>query len=490
MSLFKLPNDLLEVVCGYIGSPVTYFRLRGTCRAGVAALKPELTLCMDCLEQLQDWYYRVQEPQFDCKFRLSDPLSDDSAIRVMMHTDHQVVEFFKNFSVDEIRANLSIRVIEECIETLSEIKDYEGCEKLIASVENTSDFSDPFIRSRLFVEDFGIVDMMVKRGLVLKANPSRGSLLVTVVSNGGTLKTVKYLLSHGVSLDEVNLEELLFGMAHVNREVASLVLRKHKDRDIVRTSDDFTLDAVSEDDLGLVKQLIQCGAPIDPNECISEAISIPMIRYLVQQHGADINYVNDMGGSALRNLCETCDGAARIPELMKLGLGMSPEVAYDALFGALHSDDPIRVFKRLFKLGIDVNTIDPETQFSVLHEAIGEPYMEEEVAFLIKSKADIHAPGGDEGSTPLMLAALAPSAPIVDMLLKHGARTDDVDIEGRDVYHYGESAGDLGVLYVLLQHSGKLGGRKHPNTNKNRKNTIKRKNQKKAPVVRPHCRGE
>ena len=89
-----------------------------------------------------------------------------------------------------------------------------------------------------------------------------------------------------------------------------------------------------------------------------------------------------------------------------------------------------------------------------------------------------------------MLAALAPSAPIVDMLLKHGARTDDVDIEGRDVYHYGESAGDLGVLYVLLQHSGKLGGRKHPNTNKNRKNTIKRKNQKKAPVVRPHCRGE
>ena len=481
MSLIQLPTDLLEVVCEYIGDPVTYFRLRGTCRACVSALNPELTVSMECLEYLQDNYYRVLEPQFDCKFRLSDPFSSESALRVLNHSDYQVVQFFKNFSVDEMRGKLSIHEVEECLATLRDIKDLPGCEKLIQSVVDIQDLAGPCIFDLLLLGHFEIVDIMLRRGLILTKTPQRPSLLGAIIVGGGNLRTVEYLLSRNVSLGEVNLEDILLLASDCDPAVVAFVLREQKARNIVRASSEYTHQAVIAGNMELLELLLKCGAAIDASECIAHSIWIPVTRYLVEEHGADINYVNTNGDCALRNLCNLPDGVTRFPSLVTLGAKMTPQIAHEALLTALDAEKPMKVLKQLLELGIDVNSLDQTSKLSVFHHALSDPYLEKEAQFLVENKADIQSAVGPEGCTPLMLAAMAPSAAIVDLLLRHGARIDPVDRMGLNVFAYGEMAGDVTVMHCLLRHRENL---KKETQSKNTNNNTK------TPVVRPHDRGQ
>ncbi len=119
--------------------------------------------------------------------------------------------------------------------------------------------------------------------------------------------------------------------------------------------------------------------------------------------------------------------------------------SYEDFFQAVKRDDA-RAAQQLLARGFDANTLDPQGQ-SGLANALREPSPKVAQLLIDWPKTDLNAQSA-QGESPLMLAAIKGELELVQKLIKKGA---DVNKTGWTPLHYAASAGQVGIIRVLLE---------------------------------------
>ncbi len=140
------------------------------------------------------------------------------------------------------------------------------------------------------------------------------------------------------------------------------------------------------------------------------------------------------------------------------------------LEGALNGD--ATAVQRALGLGVDANAHDPEGRTALMfaafngHDALCQQLLDkgatidhrdqmgrtalmfastgpfpQTVALLIQGGADVNCVDGGEGWSPLMFAAAEGHLPVLETLLKHGAKRDVIDTDGDTALSFAEQKG-------------------------------------------------
>ena len=452
MSILRLPRELLETVCDYIGDPVSYSRLRASCRTGHALLSPELSVSLDALELLDRRYSVYRDSSVYSRFRITDGLSQWSVIKISRQSCDHVERFMEKFSADEIRGNLSKLAIQQCLEDCSFRQLVPACAKLLDALDDAKYVDRVCLYRELENGSFDIVDLMVEKGACLRQNRARGSLLQMLCEVPWSIDGFKFLLSRGVPVNEVDLLHFLVTFnSDCDPEMLDIVLRGHKDRELVQSSTTFTQRACAlVAPLALLKVLLKHGAPMDANDCVGFAGDYATIRFLVRTKNADVNFVNTNGSSAMSNIVNDPNTVSKFGAMLGLGAKMTPQLCHEALQAALETPNPVSTIKALIKAGININARDDRTGRSVLDLAIADIQClgERVVEFLIKSGMNLDLQNR-QGVTAMMIAASCCSPKIVSLLISNGANVEGMDEQGRDALEHSVEGGNHPVERLL-----------------------------------------
>ena len=454
MSLFRLPEEVLEIVWDYNDDPKSYSRLRASCREGRASLSSELSVSFRVLDVVRRGLFMYRHASAYNRFRITDGLSSYTIIRITLESNYQIGKFLGKFSVDQFRDNVSKLELQDCLKVCADRGLVPVCATMLAALDDRQYEDEVILYRELEKCQLGAVDIIVERGSSLRQNSARGSLLERLLLDGGAVPALKFMLARGVPLKEVDLPKVLrtFTCA-CGAKLMKIVLRQHRDRGYIKSSSAFTRRASELGHLPLLKVFITYGAPIDADECVAATGNFSVIKYLVLTHKANINFVNGDGESAMSRMCNDMQLVSSVGPMLALGATISTQLSYHALVLSCNALDPVKAIRSLIKAGVDINSADAERGVTLLHRAVGaiELVTESFLSFLIKSGANLHHKNV-QGITPLMVAAFSRSAQLVSFLLSQGANVDDVDHGGNDALQYSLWGTNEGTESILRNH--------------------------------------
>ena len=455
MSIFRVPVDVLELMVAYLDDPVSYSWLRASCREGHALLSSELSVSFRVLEVLRRRFHSLWvESSAHKRFRISDGLSLSSIHRITFESPYQMCQFLGKFSVDEFRKSVSESGLRECLEVCADRGLLPVCAKLLEALDDRQYEDEVILYRQLETCRFGVVDIILKRGSSLRHNAARGSLLERLLLDGDSVPAVKFMLSRGVPLEEADLPRVLRALTgDCHSKMIDIMLRGHKDRDYVKSTHEFARRASELGHFKVLKVLIKYGACMDPDECLACAGDISVISFLVQNHNAIINYVDDEGETVVSRFCTDMQLVPSVGRLLALGATITTQQSYQALVTSFDSYEPIKTLRSLIRAGVDINAAEETTGCTVLHMAIESVDFvgEEVVLFLIKSGVNVDLKD-HQGVTALMMAAVACSPKIVVPLISRGANVAAVDDNGHDALQYSINGANYGAERILLSH--------------------------------------
>ena len=135
MSLFRLPRELLAIVCDYIGEPVSYSRLRASCKDGHALLSRELSVSLAVLERLVIRYSVRRDSSVYSRFRITDGLSESSVVHITRQSNDHIERFVGKFSANEFRLRLSDCSLQNFLQDCSIRQLVPACAKLLDALD-------------------------------------------------------------------------------------------------------------------------------------------------------------------------------------------------------------------------------------------------------------------------------------------------------------------------------------------------------------------
>lgn len=171
-----------------------------------------------------------------------------------------------------------------------------------------------------------------------------------------------------------------------------------------------------------------------------DACSNPSASYesivLLLKEGADVNAVNQVGGTPLLLASQTHENYQVVMALIRAGADPHTSTAdgiTPLMQAALYNKNP-EVISKLLSLGSYVNQVNDKSVSALMFSCL-EPSVEK-VKLLLGAGADINAQSY-RGVTPLMWAAMDNSNPaVVSELLKAGADPDVIDEQGKSALDY------------------------------------------------------
>ena len=441
-----------------IGEPLVYFRLRAACRSSMASLPPVLSISIDSLDSIQTANPRLSQPNVDRKFQVSNPLSDYSAVSVFHLSDYHILGFFDRFSTEEIHETLGQEAIYKCLAMACELVLPTVCTTLVKAVDDVTSLTS-LLHEEIKANNLGIADILIHHGVKPHRVPGGPSVLDQLTTMKGTWKAFKFTMSKGVSVEEVDLQSMLQFPICCDVDVLRTLLRQHSDRNLVTRSDEVTERAAYDGRVPILKALLEAGAPIDLNPSVVMANGLPMIRYLVQKAGADIDHMVSLGFTALGKAC--ADNSLRSARgILELGASVTGVPGFVALRCALQSTGWARAIALLLEFRIDINITEKESQKTVLHQVLSDPdeRNEKKVVALIKHGINVNAQDSC-GLTALMLASKNDSTPkIVTALLNAGASLTCTDHKGCDALDHALLSHSYDAAWVLQLWPNKIHG--------------------------------
>jgi ankyrin repeat protein len=190
----------------------------------------------------------------------------------------------------------------------------------------------------------------------------------------------------------------------------------------------------------IVKFLLDHGANPNPNTK-PENESSPLIEALTAgdaasvelliQRGADVKITGETGlTTAVATKCAKCAKCAKCVDLI------AAKITDKAVYTASLQDTAVfgdtRSARLMIDRGANVNAFDPLGRTPLMYAAVSDALPVEMIQLLIQHGADVnakdrHTKAGDEGHTVLDIAKLNGDTPVVQLLVKSGAKPGDAD---------------------------------------------------------------
>ncbi|CAM9781541.1 unnamed protein product, partial [Hapterophycus canaliculatus] len=173
---------------------------------------------------------------------------------------------------------------------------------------------------------------------------------------------------------------------------------------------------------------------ITPLHTAVRANSCDAIRSLAQ-HEANLNKLDHSSETPLQLAVrfERVDAAeALLASGVNVNLRVNGETPLETLFEEEPSKDVLKV---LLKAGAIVNIPDENGMYPIQQAAKYVEDAEEMIDLLVEAGADVNAGSGLHRSTPLHIACSKRNGSAVAALLRHGAATDVVDVDGNTPLH-------------------------------------------------------
>ena len=248
----------------------------------------------------------------------------------------------------------------------------------------------------------------------------------------GDAPTIERLLSRGADPNRRNdsgANALMWAALDLEK---TKVLLAHK-ADVNAKSDEsrtpLMIAAGHPGGTAVVKLLLEHGANPNPNPN-PDSVSSPLIEaagvgdpesmQALLDHGADYKEVGaNVIVAAVGAHCSKC-----------VDMIMSRELSaeqYTAALGGIAADENPQLVRRLIQKGADVNAFDPTGRTPLMYAAISDYLPAEQIKMLLDKGADVnakskHSSSADTGLTALDLAMMHGKTPVVDLLLKYGAK--------------------------------------------------------------------
>ena len=257
-------------------------------------------------------------------------------------------------------------------------------------------------------------------------------------------RLLRILVKEGFPLDGLSFDDILFSPVECSSRFLRSILSKHRDKGRVVADAAYTLAAVQSGDLKRLKALIEHNAKISPEDCLIQARSVRIMKFLIEKFSLDINL---RVGS--RTLLSEISGLGD-PKLLRSVLGLGLETGglngYRALLSSIGLES---VTMLLLSHGADINFAPTSRKETILHVACQTKVVTcGYIEFLLKNGANVNAVDVS-GTTPLMTSVSLDRLDVTGVLLRYGAIVDLIDFQGDSAISIAESL-DLHAQLDLL----------------------------------------
>ena len=192
---------------------------------------------------------------------------------------------------------------------------------------------------------------------------------------------------------------------------------------------------------------IGCQSELITDEDKTETIVADAIKEIEDRPKPETPPAPKMSGDAFRLAAH--DGN---DELVREGIESGMDVTATDAQGhtALHMaafNGHSEIIRLLLKAGSKVDERDGEGKTPLMHASSGD--FPDAVKTLLEAKAEVDLIDSGEGFTALMTAAALGEKEIVEILLKHGAKKELVDIDGESAKDFAASRGHDEIVKLL-----------------------------------------
>lgn len=301
----------------------------------------------------------------------------------------------------------------------------DECEK--SQCERDDELQDKFSE---YVENNnldGLIEIYSRGGVDINYKNDNRSTYLHIASDNGNLDIVKFLISKGCNMYEVD-----------NNGITALDT------------------AVIYNNLNIVEFFISLGIPVEDSEEHSESAlhmacaqgNLEMIKLLLK-NGADINKLDENLNTVLHHAATNPDNCEVIQFLIDRGVDVDAQNNKNVtpLFGAMFYKSLENV-KCLLENGANINNEDLDGN-KVVHIAVLSGSVDI-LKILIKNNVDISLKN-NRGFSPLYYAIKKRNIKMVKHLIKNGASTNNIDNRGTSAVQLANSVRDERIIKLLSE---------------------------------------
>ena len=319
-----------------------------------------------------------------------------------------------------------------------------------------------------------VVELLLDQGSDMNLDDGLGRTPMHRAAGEGHLAAAQLLIERGAKVDSTDYtgDAPLHYAAKANyEEMTNLLLNSGTEVDLMNYLKETPLHhAAAEGSEGLVSLLIERGAYVDSLDNYAKTPLFSAISYgdekvckLLLKAGARIDLVENYGESLL--IMAVYHSFSR--KTIKLFLDHGVQVNYQDPTGQtpLFKATELEIVELLIKAGAKTDIRDNHGK-TLLHHAAGIDNEDNEAIIQTYLDLGVQVNSQDhDGRTPIFQAAEWKNPAVIEVLLKAGARTDIVDVNGETLLHHAAFAAnksgakiwkvlDLGVQVNSQDHHG------------------------------------